>query len=301
MQEVDVAIAGAGPAGLCLARSLARSGLSVALIEPQLRQALAEAAFDGREIALTHASRQILESLGIWQRIPPGEISPMRSARVMNGTSSFALNFTSSRAAGQDLGWLVPNHLIRRAAWDAVQGQDALELFDGRKVLGVQADAQGQVVRLDDGSQLHARLLVAADSRFSATRRMLGIGAQMRDFGKSMLVCRMQHEQDHQQIAWEWFGYGQTLALLPLNGRQSSVVLTLPPREIERLQQLDDARFAREMEQRFERRLGAMQLVSSRHAYPLVGAYARRMVGNRCALLGDAAKELSDPTTRTRQ
>jgi 2-polyprenyl-6-methoxyphenol hydroxylase-like FAD-dependent oxidoreductase len=104
-----------------------------------------------------------------------------------------------------------------------------------------------------------------------------------------MLVCRMQHELEHQQVAWEWFGYGQTLALLPLNGRQSSTVLTLPPREIERLQNLDEASFAREMEQRFDRRLGAMQLVSSRHAYPLVGAYARRMVGSRCALLGDAA------------
>jgi 2-polyprenyl-6-methoxyphenol hydroxylase-like FAD-dependent oxidoreductase len=89
---------------------------------------------------------------------------------------------------------------------------------------------QGLVEKINLGKalQLQARLLVAADSRFSQTRRLLGIGAQLKDFGKTMLVCRMDHEKPHRQTAWEWFGYGQTLALLPLNGEQSSVVLTLP-------------------------------------------------------------------------
>jgi 2-polyprenyl-6-methoxyphenol hydroxylase-like FAD-dependent oxidoreductase len=32
-----------------------------------------------------------------------------------------------------------------------------------------------------------------------------------------------------------------------------------------------------------------MQLSSSRHIYPLVGAYARRFATERCALIGDAA------------
>ncbi|HCT26383.1 MAG TPA: FAD-dependent hydroxylase, partial [Stenotrophomonas sp.] len=47
-----VVVVGAGPAGLCFARALVGSGLQVGLVEVQPRQALAEAAFDGREIAL---------------------------------------------------------------------------------------------------------------------------------------------------------------------------------------------------------------------------------------------------------
>jgi hypothetical protein len=77
-----------------------------------------------REIALTHASRQSMEQLGLWQRLPQAEVAELRDARVMNGGSPFALTFASSQVDGQPLGWLVPNHLIRRAAWDAVQGQD---------------------------------------------------------------------------------------------------------------------------------------------------------------------------------
>lgn len=285
----DIVIVGAGPAGLCLARALSGHGLSIVVLERQAEQALAEAAFDGREIALTHGSQALLERLGLWQRLPAGEVAVLRDAQVFNGPSLFALKIRAEQAGAERLGHLVANQAIRRAAYQAASECADVQLLCETGVRAIEQNQGEMKLVLHDGQVLQPRLLVAADSRFSETRRQLGIGAQLKDFGKTMLVCRMQHEHDHQQIAWEWFGYGQTLALLPLNCRQSSVVLTLPPREIERLQQLDAAIFAREMERRFERRLGAMQLVSSRHAYPLVGAYARRMVGNRSALLGDAA------------
>lgn len=285
----DIVIVGAGPAGLCLARALSGHGLSIMLLERQAEQALADPAFDGREIALTHGSQALLERLGLWSRLPAEDVAVLRDAQVFNGPSLFALKIRAEQAGAERLGHLVANQAIRRAAYEAVRACSDVHLLCDTQVRAIQSGEHEIKLVLQDGQVLQPRLLVAADSRFSDTRRQLGIGAQLKDFGKSMLVCRMQHELEHQQVAWEWFGYGQTLALLPLNGRQSSTVLTLPPREIERLLALDESTFAREMEQRFDRRLGAMQLLGSRHAYPLVGAYARRMVGKRCALLGDAA------------
>ncbi|WP_417312780.1 5-demethoxyubiquinol-8 5-hydroxylase UbiM [Ectopseudomonas khazarica] len=285
----DIVIVGAGPAGLCLARALSGHGLSIMLLERQAEQALADPAFDGREIALTHGSQALLDRLGLWSRLPAEDVAVLRDAQVFNGPSLFALKIRAEQAGAERLGHLVANQAIRRAAYEAVRACSDVHLLCDTQVRAIQSGEHEIKLVLQDGQVLQPRLLVAADSRFSDTRRQLGIGAQLKDFGKSMLVCRMQHELEHQQVAWEWFGYGQTLALLPLNGRQSSTVLTLPPREIERLLALDESTFAREMEQRFDRRLGAMQLLGSRHAYPLVGAYARRMVGKRCALLGDAA------------
>ncbi|QTS85113.1 5-demethoxyubiquinol-8 5-hydroxylase UbiM [Ectopseudomonas khazarica] len=285
----DIVIVGAGPAGLCLARALSGQGLSIMLLERQAEQALAAPAFDGREIALTHGSQALLDRLGLWSRLPAEDVAVLRDAQVFNGPSLFALKIRAEQAGAERLGHLVANQAIRRAAYEAVRACSDVHLLCDTQVRAIQSGEHEIKLVLQDGQVLQPRLLVAADSRFSDTRRQLGIGAQLKDFGKSMLVCRMQHDLEHQQVAWEWFGYGQTLALLPLNGRQSSTVLTLPPREIERLLALDESTFAREMEQRFDRRLGAMQLLGSRHAYPLVGAYARRMVGKRCALLGDAA------------
>ncbi|WP_420007312.1 5-demethoxyubiquinol-8 5-hydroxylase UbiM [Xanthomonas sacchari] len=287
--QVDIAIVGAGPAGLCLARSLAGSGLSLALIEPQPRAALAEAAFDGREIALTHASRALLEQLGLWARIDPQAIAPLRDARVMNGSSPFALTFAAGEGDRGDLGWLVPNHLIRRAAFAAVQDQHGLSLLDGVSVQALRRDARQAQVQLSDGRTVAARLVVAADSRFSSTRRMSGIGAQLRDFGRTMLVCRVRHERPHHQTAWEWFGYGRTMALLPLHGNQASAVLTLPPERAQALLQMDEAALGAEIGACFEHRLGAMTPLVRPQAYPLVAVYAQRFVAERYALIGDAA------------
>ena len=150
--------------------------------------------------------------------------------------------------------------------------------------------AAGAVLALSDGRELRAQLLVAADSRFSETRRAVGIRASMHDFGRTMLVCRMRHEVPHAQTAWEWFRYGQTLALLPLHDPQvSSAVLTLPQQEIRRLQAMSEDEFNRDMATRFDGRLGAMTRLALPVAYPLVGVYPQRFVATRFATVGDAA------------
>jgi len=287
--NVDVAIVGAGPAGLCFARSLAGSGLSVAVVEKQPLQAIAEPAFDGREIALTHASRAILERLGAWQRFGADEVSILRHARVSNGEATAGLEVSAADGRSRQLGWLVPNHVIRRAACDLVATQADVRLLAGRGVTGVVRDGGRVALALEGGEALRARLLVAADSRFSQLRTMLGIGARLRDHGKRMLVCRVEIDRPHGHVAWEWFGYGQTLALLPLNGNRASVVLTLPPAGMERVEAMDDAAFGAELERRFRGQVGTVRPLGTRHVYPLVSVFADRFTAPRAALVGDAA------------
>ena len=298
----DVLISGAGPAGLCLASALSGRGLSIALVEQQPLPALAEPAFDGREIALTQASAATLQRLGLWDRIraaEPNALAPLRDAKVLNGASPFALVIGHGLTQRSELGWLVSNHLIRRAAWEGVQDCIArhhdIDVLAGDGVAHLLPQAEQMHVTLASGARHSARLLVAADSRFSATRRAMGIGATQHDFGRSMLVCQMTHAQPHEHVAWEWFGHGQTLALLPMNDDpatgmpRASVVLTLPHQQIEPLLDLPDDAFGAEITRRFDGRLGAMLPASTRHAYPLVGVYPRRLVAQRFACVGDAA------------
>jgi ubiquinone biosynthesis UbiH/UbiF/VisC/COQ6 family hydroxylase len=292
--DFDVVIIGAGPAGLSLAGSLAAQGLAIALVERLPAASLTAPEFDGREIALTHSSVDILRGLGAWERIPPDVIAPLREARVLDGTGGHALSLSPSGDAGERLGHLVPNFHIRRALYDAVQSRPNIRLFTESTATGMTAASGHATLTLACGTSLTARLVVAADTRFSEMRRRVGIGAAMHDFGASMLVCRMAHEQPHHEVATEWFGYGQTIAMLPLNGAAamphlSSLVLTLPAREIERLRTLDDEAFGAEITRRYQGRLGPMRPVSSRHVYPLVAVYAQRFVAPRFALVGDAA------------
>lgn len=320
----DVLIVGAGPAGLSLAQALKPLGLRVALVEQSSRDSVAQPAFDGREIALTQHSVGLMKQLDMWPRLPAEAISPLRDARVMDGADPFAMTISHHDAPARpalgtpsELGFLVGNHHIRKAAFDAVAPLDGdallgnvadtdtpmvgTWLFAGQAVQsvatsGAGASAAGHArVALSGGRTLTADLLVAADSRHSSTRRALGIAADMHDFGRSILVCAMTHSVPHHHAAWEWFDYGQTLALLPMNPcpdtglYRSSVVLTLPSSEMQAVQALDEASFNADMTRRFANRLGALTQVSTRHVYPLVAVYPRRLVGHRLACVGDAA------------
>lgn len=284
----DVIIVGGGPAGLSLAVALRASGLDIALVERAPAAALAAPAFDGREIALTQRSIRILDALGAWSLIPAGEVSPLRKARVLNGASPFALGF-DPRARGTELGKLVSNHLIRAALFERAAAQPNLALLAGLGVTSAATDPRGAAIALSDGRRLRARLLVAADSRFSAVRDWLGIGAAIKRLGKSMLTCRVTHEAEHGQVATEWFDHGQTIALLPLGGRMSSMILTLGSGEIERIAALDEAALGAELTRRSAGRLGAMTPVGRPHAYPLAITWSRHFAADRAALIGDAA------------
>ena len=299
LMDADIIIVGAGPAGLCLAKNLSGRGLKLLLLEQQPQDQLEAPPFDGREIALTQHSAKLMQDMGLWSLIPSADIAPLVDAKVIDGPSSFSMLIGHELGGRSELGWLVSNHLIRQAAWTGVQQAMAsnadITLMAGEKVTAVHTDATQGSVTLASGRTLSAKLVVAADSRFSSTRRMMGIAAHMHDFGKNMLVCAMTFEQPHHFAAWEWFGYGQTLALLPMNphpvtgAHRASAVITLPSREIEALMQMEPAAFNAAVTQRFAKRLGAMHLVSARHNSPLVAVFPQRLVAQRFATVGDAA------------
>lgn len=284
----SVLIVGAGPIGLCLAIALAQRGLDVDVIERQDAAALADPAFDGREVAITRASRHLLETLGVWSGIRTEDTAPLQRARVMDDADrGFEVSGTSFGA--DHLGTLVANHAIRRAAWEVAHAHPAIRLHTGGAVARAQSDPLGAVAYLEDGRALRASLLVAADSRFSPLRRMQGIATALHDFGKTMILCRARHSRHNDGTAWEWFGRGQTRALLPLEDHLSSLVLTVPSQEVAALLALSPEALAEELAARYEGRLGAVTLASPVKSYPLVASWAHRFVAPRFALAGDAA------------
>jgi len=285
----DVVIVGAGPAGLTLACALADAGLGVCVLEQQPLAALEAAGDDGREIALTHRSRRLMQRLGLWDELPAAAIAPLREARVLDGARPQALRFAAPSAAQEPLGWLVANSRIRAAALAAARRRPGVRLQCDARVVALALGDESAGVTLADGSRHAAALVVAADSRLSQTRRLAGIGASMRDFGRSVIVACMAHDQPNDGIAWECFRYGNTLALLPMNGNRSSAVVTVPSDVAADWLALSEAEFAARIEAQAGARLGPMRLVGVRHHYPLVGVYAQRFAARRCALIGDAA------------
>ena len=286
----EVLIVGAGPAGLSMACALADAGIKSCVLEANGLASLQNPADDGREIALTHKGIAILQGLQQWLDLPAAEIAPLRRAHVFNGDAAQHLAFDAEGSGREVLGRLVSNHWLRRVAYQgALKRPDLITIRTDSRVAQLSLDRQAASITLADGEALSAPLLIAADSRFSAIRRQAGIGVEMRDFGRSVIVCRIQHSQPNQGIALECFHYGHTLALLPLNGDCSSAVLTLPADRASAMMSWHEAQFMQWVTIELRGRLGNLQPLGARHLYPLVATYAHRFAADRLALVGDAA------------
>jgi len=288
-KNVDVIIVGAGPAGLSFARTLKGTDLKIVMIERASLESIQDPQEDGREIALTHATVKLMKDLGAWVRIKPELISPIKTAKVFNGDSTYSLDFVRPTKTMEALGYLIPNHLIRKSFYDEVEVMDNVEILSETSVDNVHTNEEAGTVTLSSGKKLTAPLIVAADSRFSSTRRQMGIGAHMQDFSRTAIVCRMEHEVDHEQTAFECFHYGKTMALLPMQGHMSSVVITINSQKAGALLEMSDEDFNAQIFEWFGNRLGKISLVGKRHSYPLVAVHADNFVANRYAVLGDAA------------
>lgn len=287
MYDVDVAIIGAGSAGLTLARTLLPFGVSVLCIDKTPQNILANPSADGREIALTHTSLALLNNIGA--SIDHQDMHPLLGAKVYNNTRAKALSFYPPKGE-KYLGNLVAHNVIRQVLFS-----DKIPFFHAHAT-GIDDSMHGKIVRTNQ-ADIHARMVAVADSRFSLGRTFLGIDAIHRDFGQDALVFTIKHTRTHNHITSERFLDGYTVALLPFkDGYSGNCVLTAPPALLDNL---DDNALTTLIQNALNIgsiTLGDINITGARHRYPLIGVLAKEFIAHRSALIGDAAAGLHPVT-----
>ncbi|MEJ2030513.1 MAG: FAD-dependent monooxygenase [Maritimibacter sp.] len=173
-QSFDIVIIGAGPAGLSFARTLSDTGLNICLVERHPLKVLENPPEDGRDIALTHTSEKLMKELGLWAHIPEDEIGVIRDAKVIDGVDPYALHFDSNETGAPYLGKIVPNHLIRKAAYEAVKDLGNITILTDKNVMQVETDnAEGRVTLKDGSVEPPPHGDLGADDRFRSHRDRL--------------------------------------------------------------------------------------------------------------------------------
>ena len=150
------------------------------------------------------------------------------------------------------------------------------------------SEAQARI-RLDDGRDLCAQLVIGADGAQSKCRRLLGIDAAGHAYHQDALVAHISTERPHENTAWQRFLPTGPLAFLPLPDGRSSIVWSIAHAEADRLRALDAAAFGAALTEASDSVLGAAALTTPVAAYPLRLQYAVDYVRPRAVLLGDAA------------
>jgi 2-octaprenyl-6-methoxyphenol hydroxylase len=302
-----ILIAGGGATGLCLAIALRRGlgdGATVALAEPAPKAPAPgqPPLVDNRGWAVTAGSRRLLASIGAWERMA-SDAAPITRIRVTDSRTRDVvrpvfLNFDEPRGADDPFA-----HIVIAGTMVAALRETALEagvtlLACG--VAGFTLDGGRIAARLKGGDSEEAMpldLLVAADGARSKLRELAGIGYVRWDYPQSGIVATIRHERPHDGLATEHFMPSGPFAMLPLTddamGRhRSSIVWSERRGNIDALMRLPPDMFLAEIEARFGLEFGEITLEDRPRPFPLSFGMARRFVGDRLALLGDAAHQV---------
>ncbi len=245
--------------------------------------------FDGRSSAIAYGSQQVLSALGLWPFIA-AEAEPILEIRVADDNALLFLHY-DHRELGADapLGWIVENRVLRRALLEHARSLPTLAFLAPLEVGGVDTSPFAAEAALSDGRRLTARLVAAADGAGSPLRRAAGIHTVEWRYPQTAIVTTVRHERPHAGIAVEHFLPAGPFAILPMTSNRSSIVWTERTELAPSLIALPDAEFTAELAARFGDFLGAVEPIGPRWTYPLQLMLAERYVGQRLALIGEAA------------
>lgn len=287
----SIVIGGGAFAGLGLALAL-RQGLG-----PDIPIVVADPAFamrpsrDPRASAIVAACRRLFEVVGVWDQVAdsaqPILDMVVTDSNLEDATRPVFLTFGGEVEPGEPFAHMVENrHLINALATRAEA--EGVEL-SAVAVSSYDSNAEGTRVTLSDGRIIDASLLVAADGAKSKLRERAGIATHGWDYDQSGIVVTVGHERDHGGRAEEHFLPAGPFAILPLKNNRSSLVWTESRREAARIIELPDNEFQAELERRFGLHLGEVKALDKPRAFPLGYFVARSFIGERLALVGDAA------------
>jgi len=289
MQSYDVTIVGGGMVGLTLAKCLAKSHLSIAIIEANETMALSDTP-ESRVSAISFASKTLFDNLGIWPLLKAQRITPYHTMQVWEKDSFGKIDFDAKQVDQKDLGYIVENKNLQQALQQSVQQQQNVTFFCPDSLQSM-AIGEGEAwLTLNSGKQLTSKLVVAADGANSWVRTQLNIPLTQWDYEHHAIVATIKTVENHQACARQIFTPQGPLAFLPLYQQHlSSIVWSLPPEKAKALLALDDQTFNQHLSRTFDNCLGPCEVQGQRQSIALSMRYARDFAKHRVALIGDAA------------
>ncbi|MFZ6687626.1 UbiH/UbiF family hydroxylase [Undibacterium sp. SXout11W] len=293
VHDCDICIVGNGAVGKAAALGFAQAGLRVAVLCRSAAPTPVSADWDVRVFALNHVAHTLLSSLKVWDALDLQRVAPVTEMQVKGGNApeDGQLGFDAYGARSEELAWIVEDRNLNHALDTAMKFAQNLTLVTGQaKQMQWQEDAA--VVMLEDGASIKASLVVGADGSQSWVRGQCDIGLDYRSYGQKGVVTNFECEKPHHGVAHQWFVEKLgIIALLPLPGNRVSLVWSAPDTLADTLLREPLSALVARLEEYCLDVLGHLTpvLPEDIKAFPLTLMRPHSMIGQRVALIGDAA------------
>ena len=291
--DSDIIIVGGGLNGSLMAIAAANIGFSTIVLDSKDNEASLGNRFDGRSYALALSSVRLLNNLDIFEDIidksqPILDIKIL-DGKLVQGPSQFSLHFDNNEIHDGPMGQMVEDRFIRKALFTKINKNKQIDYKFNSKVTEHKKQSGYISVTLDNGKKLNTKLLVGADGKNSELANRAEIKKSGWKYNQSALVCAIEHEADHNGVAWQYFMPSGPLAVLPMTGKRSCIVWTEQNANAKAINLFDETRYTKILAARLGNFLGKFKIIGDRHTYPLELSIADRFIDERLALIGDAA------------
>lgn len=302
IRQADVVVVGGGITGKACALGLAQLGLQTIEIAPDLSEAVSapqESQWGQRIYAFSPSTQKLLAQLQIWDALDQSRLQSVRDMRIYGdrGEKNDQLHLSAFEAGTSQLAWIGESNLVEHTLDQASRFQNKLERISD-VVERIEVDADGSTLHLKNGELIHTQLVVAADGAHSPMRSAVGITTSEESYSQSAVVANWTCTYPHLETAFQWFlPGGDIVAMLPLPGKQVSMVWSTSPEHAADLLKLNQAQWLNQFSSiangAIQKQLGELTLNSSPAAFPLRKIRAKRFIGPEIApkvvLIGDAA------------
>ncbi len=277
--------------GLTQALALAAHGLRVAVIDRAAPDDLTNPQNDARVSAINSASWNMFDAIGLAEKLRPHGCE-IEKILVNDGLKPGTLDFST----GEDeapMGIMVENAMLRRLLFEAVEADDRIAMHLSAQVASCDRQEHRVDIMLDNGEQLAAPLLIAADGRGSRMREEAGIIMAHWQYDHNAIVCKIAHEKPHGNTAYELFFPAGPFAILPMlddvDGRhRSAIVWSVSRKDGPAYANINKRAFVAEMMKKTGGFLGEIELLTDRPTYPLGFHHSSHLTAERLVLIGDA-------------
>jgi ubiquinone biosynthesis UbiH/UbiF/VisC/COQ6 family hydroxylase len=287
-ESCDVAIVGAGLVGASLALALARSGLSVVLIEPRPLVEPGDA-WDARVYAVSPGSAAFLADAGAWHAVTAERVARVETMRIFGDQASARLEFSAYDAGLRELAFIAESGRMQAALWQCVARAPHVKLMCPATCVAWAQHAAYTEMKLDTGVMLRAHLVVGADGAQSWVREQAGIKVTTNGYAQCAVVANFNCALPHHDTAYQWFRADGVLALLPLPGNRVSMVWSTAEAHAQSLLALDASALAQQVCAASDGAVGTLEVITPAAAFPLKMQRVEQFVTPRVALVGDAA------------
>lgn len=287
INDVDIAICGAGPVGQALALLLQQQGYAAERIALFDAKTAGQAEQDARSIAISYGSRQILQAAGAW----PVKATAIHEIHVSRRGHFGRSLMRATDYAVPELGYVARYGDIIRPLQAAID-RNGIRIQRPLSVSNTEETADHVRLTLckagtEEISHISASIVIQAEGGTFGDQEQR---SQRHDYQQTAIIAHVNTDAQIAGRAFERFTEQGPLALLPQEDGYA-LVWCVRPEQAEHVLTLDEQQFKQALQTAFGNRLGKFIKTSARVSYPL-GLNAQAHATARTVAIGNAAQTL---------